>query len=365
MTMNIAIGVIGSGDIARFHFNAYAAIGVTVRAIADVSPERAQPQLDRFDAEFEPSWERLVARSDIDAVVVLTPSVLHYPMCKAALQNGKHVVCEKTLTLTGTESLELAELARARGLCLFTSYMKRFFPATQQVRRLIQERLGCVTSVHCRTFQGIGRDVFTGEVPAAFTPGAGGVSPVVEKSGGGVLVCGGSHILDLLLYLVGKPVRVYGRRWVRDGYDADFMAHALMDMEGGAIAHVECNWHPYTRIGYERRGWDEGFEINGTGGRLLLDTPVWNAPEHNAPRLRFYDTAAATWQEFTFDVVCPFQQAEAHFMRQIAAGQQGDMDRYVGYRVDHLLELITRSADEGGPLDVDWHDQPESGRVET
>ena len=354
--MNPSLGVIGTGQVADFHYNAFDALGVTVRAISDLSQEAAQPTLDRFGAAFEPFWQQLVERPDIDAVVVLSPSSLHYTMCKGALVAGKHVICEKTLTLCGAESLELAERSREKGLCLYTCYMKRFFPAVQMARELVRDRLGTILSVHCRTFQGVGQDLFTGEVFEAARPAGDGPSPIARKSGGGVLICGGSHILDLLVYLVGKPTRVYGRQWFRDESDLDLMSHALMDFAGGAVAHLECNWHAYTHIGYERVGWDEGFEINGTGGRLCLETPFWFAPEHNAPRLRFYDTATGTWQEFITDPVCPFQLEEAYFMKQIAAAEQGEMDTYAGYRVDNLLETIIRSEQQNRPLDMKWDD---------
>ena len=64
-------------------------------------------------------------------VVVLTPSASHAEIVRAALNGGKHVVCEKTLTLDPRESLALGRLAEERQRMLFTSYMKRFFPAVQ------------------------------------------------------------------------------------------------------------------------------------------------------------------------------------------------------------------------------------------
>jgi predicted dehydrogenase len=173
-------------------------------------------------------------------------------------------------------------------------------------------------------------------------------------AGGGVLVCGGSHIYDLLLHLVGKPSRVYARQFRREGYDVDFMTHSLFDLDGGGVGHFEGNWHPLFRIGYQNRGWDEGFEISGVNGRLILQTPIWNQPEHDAPVLKYYNNDDGTWTEYTFDIVCPFGQAERFFMGQLEKGEQGWYDRYVGYRVDNLLETTQRSADENRPLDLQW-----------
>lgn len=347
------VGVVGAGGISRFHFRAFERLGTQVAVICDLDRAKAEPYLQRFGAQFAESYEAVVRHPQVQAVVVLTSSPTHYEISKAALENGKHVICEKTLTLSAAESLDLGRLAERSGLLLFTSYMKRFFPAVRKARELM-DRLGHVTSVYCRTYQGVGTDIHTGEVPGGFRPDESGGSHVLRLAGGGILVCGGSHILDLLCYLVGKPVSVYGRRFVRDGCDVDFMFHALMDLPGGGVVHFEGNWHPLRKVGYEGRGWDEGFEVSGTRGRLVLRTPVWNQPENNPATLRHYDDAAERWTEYAFDAVDPFLLAETHFQEQIALGEQGEQDRYSGYRVDELIETAWRSAGEGRPLEVDW-----------
>lgn len=348
-----AVGVVGAGGISRFHFRAFEQLGTEVRVVCDVDRAKAKPHVERFGADYAESYEAVVARDDVEAVVVLSPSPTHYEIARAALHAGKHVVCEKTLTLSAGESLELARLAESEGLLLFTSYMKRFFPAVRKARELMG-RLGHVMSVYCRTYQPVGADVHTGSVPAGFRPDESGRSRVMRMSGGGILVCGGSHILDLLLFLVGKPVSVFGRRFMREGADVDFMFHAIMDLPDGGVVHFEGNWHPLKRIGYEARGWDEGFEISGVDGRLVLRTPVWNQPEHNAAVLGHYDNRAEQWTRYAFDAVDPFLLAETHFQERIERGEQGEMDRYVGYRVDELIETAWRSAQRNEPQAVAW-----------
>lgn len=347
------VGVVGAGSISRFHFRAFKETGTRVRIIADLDRANAQRYLDSFGAEYADSYEPVVEHPDVNCVIVLTASPTHYEICRAALEGGKHVVCEKTLTLGAEESLLLGRFAEEKGLILYTSYMKRFFPAVRKAKELVP-RLGHITSVYCRTYQGAGTDIHTGDVPGGFAPAEDGVSPVKRRSGGGVLVCGGSHIIDLLLYLVGEPVSVYGRRFVREGFDVDFMFHALMDLPEGGVVHFEANWHPLKKIGYQARGWDEGIEISGVKGRLVLQTPVWDMPETAAAALSYYDNEAETWTEYAFDIVNPFVEAEKHFLGQVEKGEQGEMDRYVGYRTDQLIETAWRSAVEGRALEIDW-----------
>ena len=352
--MKTVLGVVGAGYISRFHFRAFEETATPVRIICDMSAEKARPYVEKFRAEYAADFQKVVTHPDVTTVVVLVPSPLHYAIAKAALENGKHVICEKTLTLSAAESLELGRLAEKKGLFLYTAYMKRFFPAVRKASDLMPQ-LGHIMSVYCRTYQGGGAaNVHTGAVPASFTPGPDGKSPIMKTSGGGILVCGGSHIIDLLLFLVGKPQNVFGRIFQRKGYDVDFMFHALFGLAEGGAAHFEGNWHPLRKIGYEHRGWDEGFEISGTDGRLILQTPVWNQPENNAATLRYYDNRTGTWTDFDFDITNPFVDAEKHFLFQIAAGEQGPMDRYVGYRTDLVLETAKRSALENRVLDIEW-----------
>jgi len=351
--MSNVVGVVGAGGISTFHFRAFEKLGTRVRVVCDLDRERARPYVEKFGADFAESYEAVVQHPDVQAVVVLTSSPMHYEVAKAALLNGKHVVCEKTLTCSAAESFELGRLAEDNGLILYTSYMKRFFPAVRTARELMG-RIGHVMSVYCRTYQPAGADMHTGEVPEAHRPGPDGKSRLMHLTGGGVLVCGGSHVLDLLCFLVGEPTRLFGRRLLRDGSDADAMFHAIMDLPAGGVVHFEANWHPLDRIGYEGRGWDEGFEISGVNGRIVLQTPVWNQPLNNAARLRHYDNAAKQWTEYAFDIVDPFLLAETFFQEQIALGEQGEQDRYTGYRVDELIETAWRSAAEDRPLDVAW-----------
>lgn len=199
-------------------------------------------------------------------------------------------------------------------------------------------------------------DLHTGRVEPPWARGADGASPIMKLSGGGILVCGGSHVFDLLLFLVGKPARVYTRQFRRPESDVDLMTHALFDFDGGAVGHFEGNWHPLDRIGHERDGWDEGFEISGIGGRLVLKTPIWNEPERHPPLLQFYDAASGSWTDYATDVVCPFEMAERHFLGRIAVGDQGDFDRFAGYRVDQLLETTQQSATQSQPQTIPWQD---------
>ena len=96
----------------------------------------------------------MLADERVDVVHLTTPNHLHHPQVKAVLAAGKHVVCEKPLALTSTESAELLELAEASGLVHCTNYNIRFYPLCHEARaRIRRGDLGRVWNAHGRYVQ--------------------------------------------------------------------------------------------------------------------------------------------------------------------------------------------------------------------
>jgi predicted dehydrogenase len=174
----------------------------------------------------------------------------------------------------------------------------------------------------------------------------GGMSQVRKNYGGGILVCGGSHILDLICFLLGRPDTVYGKVHKPDDRDYDLHAMALLETQNGTV-DFEVWAHPLKRIGFLRDGWDERVEINGTGGRLEIFSAQWDNPYNKASLLVHYDNASGNVSEYRFDAVSPFDEAILFFCRSIEAGIQGGQTIMTGYDVDELIESIQRSSETG------------------
>jgi len=79
-------------------------------------------------------WQELIADPAVDVVHITTPNYLHYPMAKAAIAAGKHVVCEKPLAVNSQESAELLQLAQQAGIVHAVNYNIRFYPLCQEAR---------------------------------------------------------------------------------------------------------------------------------------------------------------------------------------------------------------------------------------
>ena len=132
--------VFGTGFVGRIHVEGVRRLGnVEVYAIG-VGPEDDGPRLaaelnvERVSADYE----QLLQDPEIDAVHVCTPNALHFPIARAALQAGKHVLCEKPLATSVTQARELVELARSFKLRNCTFHNLRFYPMIQQARRMVE-----------------------------------------------------------------------------------------------------------------------------------------------------------------------------------------------------------------------------------
>ena len=111
----LRIGVLGAGNWARrAHIPGWQRDGrAHVAVVCDVEPERARELATRFDVpEATDDWQALVARPDIDVIDVVTPSHTHFELAWAALEAGKHVLCEKPVAYDFRETLRAAELAQ-------------------------------------------------------------------------------------------------------------------------------------------------------------------------------------------------------------------------------------------------------------
>jgi predicted dehydrogenase len=136
---NIRAAVFGTGFMGRVHTEAARRLGnVEITAVAGSTPERARAFADRNEIERSTGdWLDLIADPSIEAVHILTPNELHFPMARAALEAGKHVVCEKPLATSVAEGKELVALARLTGLAHCTFHNIRAYPQTQNMRAIV------------------------------------------------------------------------------------------------------------------------------------------------------------------------------------------------------------------------------------
>jgi len=135
----IKAAVIGAGFMGKVHTEAIRRLGnVEVVAAAAVSKEEAQRFGELMSIErVTDDYRELLADPEIEAVHVCTPNALHAPVSIAAMEAGKHVLCEKPLAMSAAEAQQMLEVARRTGVVHCVNHNLRYYPVLQHVRQMI------------------------------------------------------------------------------------------------------------------------------------------------------------------------------------------------------------------------------------
>jgi predicted dehydrogenase len=135
----LAAAIAGTGFMGPAHAEGLRRLGVTVVGILGSTPEKSRRAAEQLAiGTAYDSYEQLLADERVQVVHVTTPNRLHYPMAKAALAAGKHVLCEKPLAMTAAESAELVELASRSGKRAGVNYNIRFYPLCLEARERVR-----------------------------------------------------------------------------------------------------------------------------------------------------------------------------------------------------------------------------------
>ncbi|WP_420007381.1 Gfo/Idh/MocA family protein [Xanthomonas sacchari] len=146
----LGIAIVGTGMIGAVHRRAALLAGASVRGVAASSPQRAREVAQSWDVPHAyRDIEEVVADPQVQVVHVCTPNHLHRAMAQAALDAGKHVICEKPLATTLEDARALAALARATGLVATVPFVYRYHPVVREARaRIAQGELGPLRLIH-------------------------------------------------------------------------------------------------------------------------------------------------------------------------------------------------------------------------
>src|SRR5690554_5492430 len=145
----IKVAVVGTGFIGPAHIEALRRLpGIHVVGLCEATLELAQEKANQLGIEKAYAFEDMLAESHIDAVHICTPNFLHYPQSKAALEAGKHVICEKPLATKIEEAEELVALAKEKGLVNAIHFNLRYYPMVRQMKSMRENgELGEIYSI--------------------------------------------------------------------------------------------------------------------------------------------------------------------------------------------------------------------------
>jgi predicted dehydrogenase len=230
----VRFGLIGAGGIGQVRAMALKNLdGCELTAIADVDKERAKAVAPNPRTLIFDDYQKLLADDEVDAVVVSTPPQFHEEIVIAALEAGKHVLCEKPLANTVEACRRMVETSRKTKRTLATGFNHRYFPAIQFVKQALHS--GVIGELdHIRAFAGhTGLSEFSAKW-------------MYDKKviGGGALMDNGIHIIDLTRYLLGEVDEVFGiatcNIWKLD--QSEDNGFALMRSPHGKNAILHATW---------------------------------------------------------------------------------------------------------------------------
>jgi predicted dehydrogenase len=288
-TLNV--GVVGAGFMGKAHSLAYAALPMFFwpppaiphrKIVAELAEEQAAEAATRFGYESHTTdWRRVVEDESIDIVDISTPNHTHREIAVAALEAGKHVICEKPLAHDLEDARAMYEAARKASGVHMVAYNYRRTPAVALARKFIEEgAIGDILSFRGTYLQDWSADPNS---PLSWR---------FQKRicGSGALGDIGSHVLDLARYLVGEvsAVSAMMKTWIPERpvqtgaadqlaaaqklvgapkaeVDVDDEIITLLRFSGGAIGSLEATRNAYGRNNYLT------FEIHGTTGSIAFN----------------------------------------------------------------------------------------------
>jgi predicted dehydrogenase len=385
-TLNI--GLIGSGFMGQAHADAYRRAALLYRdlpmvpvlhTLAEANRELAQAAASRFGfAHATADWRAMVDDPEIDVVDITTPNSLHFDMAMAAIRAGKHVYCEKPLTVTLADAQVLAEAAERAGVKTMVAFNNVKTPAALLAKRLIERGdIGIPTRFRGWFDQGFFNDP---DMPWSWRCSR-------REAGSGALGDLGSHVIGVAQFLMGAVESVVGQEQTffatrpapggGSGYGASADAsgarlavenedqfQALVRFANGAGGTIEASRIAAGRI------FGIAWEVSGTEGTIVMDGERFNelkiARYRDAKHDRGFKTLLAGSQVPQFSAFFGFDFAggglgyfdvkviEVHDLIRGIAGEEGCFpDFRFGLENQRIIAAMERSAETGARVTIE------------
>ena len=361
----LGIGLIGTGFMGKAHAIAYrtalsASPDIPVPrlvAIADVNEKAAAQAAHQYGFESSTgNWRELIENSSVHVISITTPNSLHKDMALAAIAAGKHVHCEKPLSPTLADSLEMVQAAEAKGVNTQVGFNYIKNPLLKLARQMIEAgELGEITG-----FRGIHAEDYMHDPQNPWTWR-------IDPSGGpGVIADLGSHIIGMARFLLGDIAEVSAdvrtvikqRPMARGASEmkpvlVDDVARILVNFGRGCGGTIEANW---IQTG---RKMQLGFELAGEKGSLVFTqerlnellyykagmdprragfTRIEAGPQHEA----YGGFCVAGGHQLGFNDLKTIEMAE--FLGAIGKGEKSGPDFREAYEIQKVVEAAIASS---------------------
>lgn len=345
----LKVGIIGIGSISRAHINAYLNNpNVELYALCDINEERLHERgKEHGISRLYTDMNEMLALKEIDAVSVCTWNSAHKECTIAALRAGKHVLCEKPMSVSKEDAIEMQKVAKECGKLLMIGFVRRHGNDTKILKDFIEN--GTLGDIYYAKANYLRRD-----------GNPGGWFGNKKYSGGGPLIDLGVHIIDLVRYLMGNPnpVSVYGATFNKLGNrpqikgklgymsdttdmakvcDAEDLATAFIRFDNGAVFHIETSF--CLNIKETETTSIELFGTNG-GAKLYPELEIFNEMNGYLTNVSFNAPTAFDFKEVFYKEIDHFVDCVQNGTKTIAPAEDG-------VELMEILDAIYESARTG------------------
>ena len=349
----LRVGIVGCGGIANGkHLPSIKKEGsAEIVAFCDITEQRAIDAAKKYgtdDAKVFTDYHELM-KLELDAVYVCTPNRSHCEITVAALESGKHVMCEKPMAINYAEAMEMVAAAKRTGKLLTIGYQNRFRPDSTYLKQECEN--GELGDIYYAKAKAIRRRA----VPTW------GVFLNEFEQGGGPLIDIGTHALDLTLWTMGnyKPKSVVGTiyhklngetqpanafgPWKPEEFTVEDSAFAFIVMEDGATITLEASWALNTLDVHEAKT-----VLCGTkAGADMLDGLTINGTKNDRQYELKPNLAAGGVAFYAGDALTPDVMEQQTFLKAIRGEGELVVLPEQAAVVTQILDAVYQSAREG------------------
>ena len=255
---SLRFAIVGCGVIGKVHARAVGRTpGAALTVAVDLDETAARDLAGQHGASAAPSLQDALLRDDVDAVAICTPSGKHADLAIQALAAGKHVVIEKPLDVRVEAALRLNDALAVSDRTVAVISQHRFDPAALVVQDAIQrQRFGTITSGLASVAWWRSQSYYD----------SGDWRGTISMDGGGALMNQAIHTIDLLVWMMGRPVEVtaYAGRLAHQGIEVEDTAVAIVTFASGALAVIHGTTAAYP-------GLSARVQVHGTLGSAIID----------------------------------------------------------------------------------------------
>jgi predicted dehydrogenase len=348
ITNPLRIAQLGCGQISAQHFSAYSeTTPAELVLVVDIDPVAAREASEaNQNVPWATSYEEAIKLDTIDAVSIASPHYLHAPMTIAAAEAGKHVLCEKPLTISLADADAMIQATERNNVALGMWMAMRYAGAYNVARSLLRAGvIGEIVNVRLPDVHNKAKNYYQ--------RGVGGRARPTDwrghkaTAGGGALIMNAIHQIDVLRYVTGLDVQRVSAEWVRfTGLaEVEDMINVVLRYENGAIGTIDtANYAP-------GGGENHVLRLYGVHGQLQIvnnkDVRVFVEKAFDGadgiPAI-----AAGEWIDVpSSNEGSPRTLLLDDFVRAVQRGDKAPVTGYDGRKAIEIVLAAYKSADEG------------------